>query len=404
MSEKEYNFNKELATINLKSITNISSESEGFIINASSWIKDGAAQPHRKFYFTTKSEEIKEWVITIELLKAAAIQQDFKSQFGIDLVNRKDEPRDIMIFNKQIRKTVDDKIKLKAKGMINYMLTHFLGHMIEHAYYNSSKISKTPLILTELGILKSIEKNTIMEQVKPNIIQECEVEDNLFKVDESLIELKEEVKVQVNRSQSSVKESNVVNKSMVISDVKKMVDKYNEGSEAIVSYNFLIHNHMSSSNNIFHTRKNGKKVSIIELQRLKTGSKIQKFDETSISTDILAKEMHRLLLEEIESSIDIKDERVSSPLQKAASTIIKNKKITKDLKPIKNRGNGEGKYGLVTRDVTSIGGDIFHLKCNSVVLVEKINIEDNIATCTYNSLKGLFSLDSIKVSNSFPKP
>ncbi len=60
----------------------------------------------------------------------------------------------------------------------------------------------------------------------------------------------------------------------------------------------------------------------------------------------------------------------------------------------------EKKYGFVVRAVQSLGGDIYELKENTLVTVEKVNEEDNIATCAYKGQVGLFPLDAIKIGSA----
>lgn len=58
------------------------------------------------------------------------------------------------------------------------------------------------------------------------------------------------------------------------------------------------------------------------------------------------------------------------------------------------------KYGYVIRKVQSIGGDIFELHEDILVTVEKVNEDDNIATCTFNKMTGLFPLDAIRIGSA----
>ena len=55
------------------------------------------------------------------------------------------------------------------------------------------------------------------------------------------------------------------------------------------------------------------------------------------------------------------------------------------------------KRGVAIKRVESIGGDIFDLKEGTVVTVDKVDTEDNIATCSNNGLIGLFPLECIKI-------
>ncbi len=62
---------------------------------------------------------------------------------------------------------------------------------------------------------------------------------------------------------------------------------------------------------------------------------------------------------------------------------------------------GEGKrYGFVVRHVQSLGGDIFELRENTLVMVQKVNEDDGIVTCAWKDLVGLFPLDAIKIGNA----
>jgi len=89
----------------------------------------------------------------------------------------------------------------------------------------------------------------------------------------------------------------------------------------------------------------------------------------------------------IEGDMDLPKLDVESP-NKYKNQIIKN---GKDF-PIR-------KYGYITKDISSLGGDIFDLKENSMVVIEKIDEEDNIVTCSYKDMRGIFPLDAVRIGN-----
>jgi len=71
--------------------------------------------------------------------------------------------------------------------------------------------------------------------------------------------------------------------------------------------------------------------------------------------------------------------------------------IVEDIQP--QRTKIERRFGYVIKKTQSIGGDVFELKENTLVIVEKINEEDSIATVSLHDLIGLFPLDAIKLGN-----
>lgn len=470
--EKEYKANNEQGTVYLKSVG--ACEQSGireFVVSASGWVKKDVPQQHRRFYFAVQSaEERDEWITTIDMLRAAAIQSNFKSVFGIDLrmFGKKEEPQTMKVISKHIGSTkrtnkdhimnakANESLKANVKGMFNYALAHLVGHMIEHAYGNPRKISQTPLLVGQLGVLRSIEKkctasneprhihaNEFVEstvvQAVPNIEEHKEVQEFSARADEqksgeesgivgrsdeSVVQLEEEeVSLKVN---SSLKTTSQPHKSVVHEEVNKSISsaeemalnerKYDEGLEAIVPSSFREGRYTTESNGLHVKPK--KEKSIAELQRLKSRREtpVQRTDESAISSDFLMKEMCKLLEENLKSPSGKRCNEslmsLSSPPGKAsrvrkAKTASKFTKppITKGFEAHKNRDDNRGavhKHGLVTRDVTAIGGDIFTLKPNSTVVVERINAEDNIAVCTHNGLKGLFPLDSIKIGSALP--
>ncbi len=193
-SEQEYLGHDALGTILLKNIGSVlpsqRAEAAGlgfeFVVSASDWQKRGVSMGHREFYFMASSEEERDdWITTIDLLKAVAVQRDFQSAFGAKLmvptkadppvtelfdmsrsVNRKAivmaperDTRRARTLRHSVSQMPEDfgvmrtakELKENVKGLFNYMFAHFAGHVMEHSFKSEMKVLRqTPGLITGL--------------------------------------------------------------------------------------------------------------------------------------------------------------------------------------------------------------------------------------------------------------
>ena len=221
-SEQEFKIHDALGIIYLKNIGSVvpyerstSANMFEFVVDASSWMKKDIVKEHREFYFAANSEEERdEWITTIELQKAVAVNKNFQNSFGAKVGGPREDPI-VNLFDKKLslsltapalksnagspesklspkqrRETIrglglnmnslnqnsphrkEQDLKEKIKVMFNYMFCHFTGHLMEHAFKSKRddrrELTKTPKILVECDLLGNIEKKfPILTDMQP---------------------------------------------------------------------------------------------------------------------------------------------------------------------------------------------------------------------------------------------
>lgn len=398
-----------------------------FTISAANWLKRGNLQEDMEFHFMAQTEDERdEWITTIELLKSLAVQEDVASNFGTDLSFFKSTPsvplsqlNDESTIDRKSPPSAEEQNKLKdsIKGGFNYLIAHFMAHMIEHAYSNPKPLSQTPVLIESLTILNTIkERNGILFDSKPadaeevkqgkevgagrtevgeNDVEQRHSEEESFEppgeIDESVIHSEEsDVMVSVNQSgayrRAALKEITFLpfteaKKDTTIEGISpislakpKRLWKYNEGLEGIIGIDVTGKKYISERNDIVieMSRKGGKRKdkSIVEMQR----SKMSTLNKTAVSMDVLIREMRgflrdkllhskpseRFRLQKFKEAITARSERKEPLGSKLHNYTPEQKSSFKEL-PYRQQTSSR-KYGLVIADATSLGGDMFQLK------------------------------------------
>jgi len=424
-----------IGTIYLKDIGNIQMNIKKhfeFIINATNYIKRGELKDNIELHFIAQTEdECDEWVITIEFLKSLAIHQSITTNFGTNInLSRKSFPSKstfIKVEEKPLRSLpnldieIQKQIKDKIKTGFNYFFGHLVAHMIEHAYNNSAPISHTPTLINSLEpfntLLPISEYNTNINHKE--LVHEVLIEEDKEVVNESIVQL-EESDVMLSINQSGIKKKKEIvpmsflenKRDSIIEGISpinpvepKLLWKYNEGMEEIVGVNITNIKYKSQSNNLIGKNLNKKEKSILEIQRKKVNA------QQSVSMDVVLNEMRSFLHEKLLNITPSEKQQIlnlretistkkDTPTPKNEVRIpLNDKQIATESKSEIIKKVNNKKYGFVTSTVASLGGDIFQLKEDSVVIVEKVDYEDNIVTCAYKGMKGLFPLASIVIGN-----
>eukprot|EP01022_Parablepharisma_sp_SALTPOND_P013263 TRINITY_DN1760_c0_g1_i1.p4 TRINITY_DN1760_c0_g1~~TRINITY_DN1760_c0_g1_i1.p4 ORF type:complete len:556 (+),score=68.23 TRINITY_DN1760_c0_g1_i1:9141-10808(+) len=296
----------------------------------------------------------------------------------------------------------------------------------------------------EVPALK-INRSTVQNPVKPTVSKKPRM---------SFTEGKEERKMYENTSceYKSVCDARNVTKAVNASRyLKQQMPKYDEGKERVSSNALLEDEYVSRSNGLSEDittsrhKPKVKEMSITELQRLRTQAGSISETKNPKREDFLLQEMRRILEEKLATPqyspiYENKYRRAASTTQKILvvdpakkfssygqmrrpsndsikeentlhlsisgttdKDVTENNPVEKFDKSPKKFVSPEAqsrKYGLVTKDTASLGGDVFELKESSMVVVEKVDYEDNIVTCSYKDLRGIFPLDAIRIGNT----
>ena len=134
---------------------------------------------------------------------------------------------------------------------------------------------------------------------------------------------------------------------------------------------------------------------------LRTNKYIQKFEQSGTILVSPKNNTHKIKRKKPHKSnfgiFSLNDNNEASPRNIKKAIKYKSCSIPVEEKYAKHAEEKSIKRGVAIKRVESIGGDIFDLEEGTVVTVDKVDTEDNIATCSNNGLIGLFPLECIKI-------